>query len=248
MLTDEELLRYSRQIMLLQIDIAGQEKLKAAHVVILGVGGLGSPVALYLAAAGVGKLTLVDDDQVDVSNLQRQIAHQQDQQGIDKVISAKARLKAINPDCKIELINKRLNQKQMQDCFSNADLVTDCSDNFATRFLVNQVCYQTKTPLVSGAAIRWEGQLSTFLMNDESPCYECLYEQDAYADQSCSDNGVLGPIVGIIGSMQALEAIKVITGAGQPLVGVLSLFDGMDMSFNKIKFKKRNACSTCSAG
>lgn len=246
MLSDEQLLRYSRQIMLRQLDIAGQQKLSDAHVLIIGVGGLGSPVALYLAAAGIGQLTIVDDDQVDSSNLQRQIIHQESSQGLDKVESAKQRLEQINSSCKVAIINQRLNKQSIVGTLSDIDLVVDCSDNFATRFMLNDVCWQSRIPLVSGAAIRWEGQLTTFLMNTESACYACLYDADSHTDQSCSENGVLGPIVGIIGSLQALEAIKVISGAGTPLAGRLLLFDGTDLSFNKIKFKKKKSCLVCS--
>jgi molybdopterin-synthase adenylyltransferase len=246
MLSDDELLRYSRQIMLQQIDIAGQEKIGQAHILVMGVGGLGSPVALYLAAAGVGKLTLVDDDQVDSSNLQRQIIHQDSNQGLDKVESAKQRLKQVNPRCKIEVINRRLDKRSLTEALANIETVVDCCDNFTTRFLLNEVCWELKIPLVSGAAIRWEGQLTTFMMQSESACYACLYDRDSHADQSCSENGVLGPVVGTIGSLQALEAIKVITGAGKPLSGSLLLFDGMDVSFNKIKFKKKSGCVVCS--
>ena len=246
MLNDEELLRYSRQIMLQQIDIAGQQKLTSAHVLVLGVGGLGSPVALYLAAAGIGRITLVDDDQVDSSNLQRQIIHQESTQGVDKVESAKQRLAQLNPSCKVDIINQRLDKSSLQSVLSSVDLVVDCCDNFSTRFMLNEVCWQAKIPLVSGAAIRWEGQLTTFLMKPDSACYACLYDTDSYTDQSCSENGVLGPIVGTIGSLQALEAIKVITGAGVPLSGWLMLFDGTELSFNKIKFNKKKNCSVCS--
>jgi molybdopterin-synthase adenylyltransferase len=246
MLSDEELLRYSRQIMLQQIDIAGQQTLRVAHVLVLGAGGLGSPVLLYLAAAGIGQLTIVDDDQVDSSNLQRQIIHQESTQGIDKVESAKQRIKQINPSCKVNTISQRLDLQSMKQVLSSIDLVVDCCDNFTTRFMLNEVCWQSKTPLVSGAAIRWEGQLTTFLMKPDSACYACLYDTDSYTDQSCSENGVLGPIVGTIGSLQALEAIKVLSGAGKPLAGCLMLFDGMDQSFSKIKFNKKKDCSVCS--
>lgn len=247
MLTDDELLRYSRQIMLQQIDIAGQEKLKEAHVVVLGLGGLGSPVAMYLAAAGIGKLTLIDDDQVDSSNLQRQIIHHQNAQGMDKVESAKQTLLEINPQCEIVTINKRLNSLELQETLNDAQVLADCCDNFNTRFITNEACFKQKLPLVSGAAIRLEGQLTTFLMDGQSGCYECLYDRESYSDESCSENGILGPVVGMIGSMQALETIKLITGAGDPLSGILVLFDGSDMSLNKIRFKKKNGCTTCSS-
>ncbi|MBV1909090.1 MAG: molybdopterin-synthase adenylyltransferase MoeB [Kangiellaceae bacterium] len=246
MLTDDELLRYSRQIMLPQIDIEGQQKLKEAHVIVLGLGGLGSPVALYLAAAGVGHLTLIDDDQVEVSNLQRQIIHQHESQGQDKVQSALQSIKQLNPLTKVSVINRRLEQPKLLSSLGDCSVVADCSDNFKTRFMVNEVCVKTQTPLVSGAAIRWEGQLTTFPMDDNSSCYACLYDLDSHTDESCVANGVVGPVVGIIGSMQALEVIKLITGAGKLLTSNLLLFDGMDMSCNKIKYKKNTACSVCS--
>ncbi len=246
MLTDSQLLKYSRQIMLPQIDIAGQEKLNNAHVVIVGLGGLGSPVAMYLATAGIGKLTLIDDDQVDQSNLQRQIIHNQNSMGKSKVTSAKETLKALNSDCSVKTIDKRLNEEELQILLSGVNVLVDCCDNFETRFLLNRVCFKTKTPLVSGSAIRWEGQLTTFTMQENTPCYQCLYDDNSSTDQTCSQNGVVGPVVGIIGSMQALEAIKVIAGAGELCVGELTLFDGLDMSFNKIKFSKKNECPVCS--
>ncbi len=246
MLTDNELLRYSRQIMLQNIDIQGQHQIRQANLLIVGLGGLGSPVALYLASAGIGQLTLADDDQVDVSNLQRQIIHQDSHQGMDKVESAAKRIRQINPECKISTINQRLDVEQLRSLLPNIDLVVDCCDNFVTRFALNKLCWKTKTPLVSGAAIRWEGQLTSFLMKPESACYACVYDSQSSVDQSCSENGVLGPIVGTIGSLQALEAIKILTGAGKPLVGELLLFDGTDLSFNKIKFVKKQDCPVCS--
>jgi len=245
MLTDNQLLKYSRQIMLPQIDIAGQEKLNGAHVVIVGLGGLGSPAAMYLATSGIEKLTLIDDDQVDQSNLQRQIIHTENSIGKNKVTSAKETIEALNYDCSVNTIDKRLNEKELIKLLSDVNVLVDCCDNFETRFLLNRVCFKTKTPLVSGSAIRWEGQLATFTMQENTPCYQCLYDDNISTDQTCAQNGVVGPVVGIIGSMQALEAIKVITGAGALCVGELSLFDGLDMSFHKIKFSKKECCSVC---
>jgi len=247
MLTDNKLLKYSRQIMLPQIDIAGQEKLNNAHVVIVGLGGLGSPVAMYLATAGIGKLTLIDDDHVDQSNLQRQIIHNENSIGKSKVNSAKEAIQALNSDCSVNTINKRLNEREFESLLSDANVLVDCCDNFETRFLLNRVCFKTKTPLVSGSAIRWEGQLTTFTMEENTPCYQCLYDENSSTDQTCSQNGVVGPVVGIIGSMQALEAIKVITGTGALCVGELTLIDGIDMSFHKIKFSKKDECPVCSS-
>jgi adenylyltransferase/sulfurtransferase len=247
MLSDDQLLKYSRQIMLPQIDIQGQLKLANSTALIIGLGGLGSPVALYLAAAGFKKLVLVDDDQVDSSNLQRQIIHRNDNQDQDKVVSAKQTLNQLNPQCEIETVNRRLDDKQLSQFVQDCDVVADCCDNFTTRFALNKICHQQKTPLVSGAAIRWEGQLTTFTMQKDTPCYCCLYDEQSSIDESCSHNGIVGPVVGIIGSMQALEVIKLITGAGTPSVGELTLFDGMDMSFNKIKYQKKQNCSVCSS-
>ena len=246
MLTDDQLLKYSRQIMLPQIDIDGQDKLSQSHVLIIGLGGLGSPVAMYLATSGIAEITLIDDDKVDISNLQRQIIHQHNSNGMNKVASAKERLETLNPECKINTISKRLSENELNLLIQKINVVADCSDNFETRFLINKVCFENKTPLVSGAAIKWEGQLTTFMMDGKSPCYRCLYDDNSSTDQSCSQNGIVGPVVGIIGSMQALEIIKVITGAGIPAVAELTLLDGLDMSFNKIKYAKKNDCPVCS--
>ncbi len=245
MLSDEQLLKFSRQILLPKIDIDGQEKILAAHVIIIGLGGLGSPVSLYLAAAGVGKITLIDDDQVDLSNLQRQIVHDVNSIGMNKVDSAKNTLKRLNPDCKVELVSRRLESVELTKLIENATLVVDCCDNFATRFLLNKICFKQKIPLVSGAAIRWEGQLSTYTMQPQTPCYRCLYEDDVSNDESCAHNGVVAPLVGVIGSMQAMEAIKVICNVGEVASGRLLIFDGLDMQWRTIKFKQRPDCPVC---
>ncbi len=231
--------------MLPQIDIAGQEKLNEAHAVIVGLGGLGSPVAMYLATSGIRKLTLIDDDQVDVSNLQRQVIHNENSIGKKKVTSAKESIEALNSDCIVNIIDWRLNEQEFEDRLAEVNVLVDCCDNFETRFLLNRVCFKTKTPLVSGSAIRWEGQLTTFIMKESTPCYQCLYDDNSATDQNCSQNGIVGPVVGIIGSMQALETIKVITGAGTLSVGELTLFDGLDMSFNKINYSKKDDCPVC---
>jgi len=246
MLTDEQLLKYSRQIMLPKIDIDGQQKLLDAHIVVLGLGGLGSPVAMYLASAGVGRLTLIDDDKVDLSNLQRQIIHKMSAVDLAKVESAKQTILELAPDCQVAVINERLEESSLSDIVKSATAVIDCCDNFETRFMLNRVCHQHQKPLVSGAAIRWEGQLSTFTMQDDSPCYRCVYEEDVFNDQTCAQNGVAAPLVGIIGSMQAMEAIKVITGAGELVSGRLMIFDALDMEWRTIKFKKRSDCPVCS--
>jgi len=245
-MNDEQLLRYSRQIMLPSIGIEGQERLLAARVLLIGLGGLGSPAAMYLAAAGVGTLTLVDFDRVDLSNLQRQIIHSSQRIGTAKVESARETLLGINPDCRIETIDRLLEPEELNDEISRADLVIDGSDNFTTRFAVNDACVAQQTPLVSGAAIRMEGQVSVFSGQPGDPCYRCLYGGGAELDETCSENGVLAPLVGIIGSMQATEAIKVLTRAGTPLVGRLMLLDALHMEWRTLKLKADPACPVCS--
>ena len=244
-MNDEQLLRYSRQIMLPSIGIEGQERLLQSRVLIIGLGGLGSPVALYLAAAGVGSLTLVDFDKVDLSNLQRQIIHRNDRIGMPKVESARLSLQAINPDCRVETIDHRLEGEALVQAVAEANLVIDGSDNFTTRFAINDACVAARTPLVSGAAIRMEGQISVFSGQPGDPCYRCLYGGGAELDEACSANGVLAPLVGIIGSMQATEAIKVLTGAGAPLVGSLLLLDALLMEWRTLKLKADPACPVC---
>lgn len=246
---DEQLLRYSRQIMLPDIDIEGQQKLLNAKVMLIGLGGLGSPVAMYLASAGVGHLILVDFDTVELSNLQRQIVHSTADINREKVASAKDRLLALNPDCHITTINKQLDDKELTEQASYVDVVIDGSDNFETRFAVNKACVSNKVPLVSGAAIRFEGQLSVFDSSQEfSPCYRCLYSDEEIAAETCSQTGVIAPLLGVIGSMQALEAIKLITKVGNTLIGKLVLFDAMSSEFQTMKFKKDPACPVCGSG
>ncbi len=245
MMNDEQLLRYSRQIMLPAIGIEGQERLLASRVLIVGLGGLGSPVALYLAAAGVGHLTLVDFDRVDLTNLQRQIIHRNEHIGMPKVESARLALQAINPDCRIETIDHMLEGEALRGEVERADLVIDGSDNFTTRFAINDACVATQTALVSGAAIRMEGQIAVFSGRPGDPCYRCLYGGGAELDETCSANGVLAPLVGIIGSMQALEAIKVLTGAGESLVGRLLLLDALQMEWRSLRLKPDPACPVC---
>lgn len=246
-MNDNQLLRYSRQIMLPEIGIEGQEKLGNACALIIGMGGLGSPIAMYLASAGVGHLIIVDDDQVELSNLQRQIIHNTASLGLAKVESALTHLQALNPECRVSAINARLDREALSTQVKLADVVIDASDNFKTRFMINEVCVQLRKPLVSGAAIRLEGQVSVFRNNnDNSPCYHCLYKDEGELDQSCSSNGVLAPLVGIIGSVQALEAIKVLTGFGQDLDGRLLLLDAAYMEWRQIKLKKDPACPVCS--
>ncbi len=245
---DQQLLRYSRQIMLPDVDIEGQEKLLAARVFIIGLGGLGSPVAMYLAAAGVGHLILADFDRVDLSNLQRQIAHTTDRIGQTKVESAAQALHALNPDVQITSIEQALDADSLANQIKNADVVVDCCDNFTTRFAVNAACVAAKIPLVSGAAIRLEGQVAVFDNRDSaSPCYRCLYDEDSEDNTTCAANGVLAPLVGVIGSMQALETIKLITGFGKTLAGKLLVFDARYSQWRELKLPKDHACPICSA-
>lgn len=246
MLSDDELLRYSRQVLLPQIDVAGQLRLKQARVLVVGLGGLGSPVALYLAAAGIGQLHLADFDTVDVTNLQRQVLHGTADVGLPKVDSALARLGALNP-C-IELVPHRqaLSEARLAEVIGGVDLVLDCSDNFATREAVNAACVAASVPLVSGAAIRLEGQLSVFDPRQaNSPCYHCLYGHGSEEDLTCSQAGVAGPLVGLVGSLQALEALKLLAGFGEPLVGRLLLIDALGTRFRELKVKRDPACPVC---
>ncbi len=247
-MNDNQLLRYSRQIMLPQVDIVGQQKLLAAKVLIIGVGGLGSPAALYLAAAGVGHITLYDNDSVDLSNLQRQITHYTQDIGLDKVISTQSTLNNINPDVKVLAYKQRLEGEALMQAVQAADVVLDCSDNFKTRFAINTACVHTQTPLVSGAAIRFEGQVSVFTPGlNGSPCYNCLYTQDGEDSQSCALNGVFAPITGIIGSIQAVEAMKIILKIGNTLTGRLLILDGLSMEWQTMRLKQNPHCPTCAA-
>jgi adenylyltransferase/sulfurtransferase len=247
-LTDEELLRYSRQILLQQIDIEGQLRLKQSRALIVGVGGLGSPVALYLAAAGVGELHLADFDSVDLTNLQRQIIHDSQSVGQSKVDSAIRRLTAINPQVSLVPHRIALDTDALANAVQAVDVVLDCSDNFSTREAVNAACVAARRPLVSGAAIRLEGQLSVFdPRRAESPCYHCLYGHGSEAELTCSEAGVIGPLVGLVGSLQALEALKLMAGFGETLVGRLLLIDALGTRFRELKVKRDPGCSVCGA-
>jgi molybdopterin/thiamine biosynthesis adenylyltransferase len=244
-MNDEQLLRYSRQILLPEIGTEGQLKLAQSRVLIIGVGGLGSPAAMYLAAAGIGALILSDPDQVELSNLQRQIIHDTAAIGTDKVVSARQRLKALNAECQVHTIPEALSGDELTAEVAGADLVLDCSDNFATRFAVNAACVATGTPLVSGAAIRWEGQIAVYSGHPDTPCYRCLYGEVGEPEDTCTSNGVLAPVVGVIGSMQAVEAIKLLTGAGEPLTGRLLILDALHMHWRELKLKADPACPVC---
>jgi len=246
-MNDKQLLRYSRQIMLPNFDIEGQQRLLSATVLIVGLGGLGSPVSMYLAAAGVGHLILVDDDLVDLSNLQRQIAHTENNVGISKVASAAATLSALNHDTRITALQQRLDESALTTLLAGGvDLVVDACDNFSTRFIINQACVNAGVPLVSGAAIRLEGQIAVFdARRAHSPCYQCLYRAGDDEQMSCARNGVLAPVVGVVGSMQALEAIKVLTGLGEDLCGRLLLFDAFSSAWRELRLPRDPACPVC---
>ncbi|MCW8956774.1 MAG: molybdopterin-synthase adenylyltransferase MoeB [Gammaproteobacteria bacterium] len=245
-MNDDQLLRYSRQILLPQFDIQGQQKLLDAHVLIIGLGGLGSPVAMYLAAAGVGELTLVDHDQVELSNLQRQILHRTENLQQSKVDSARDNLLALNPDITIHGINHKLDEQELEQQISQVDLIIDATDNFDTRFAINRACVKFHKPLVSGAAIRMEGQVSVFDMRQaDSPCYRCLYSDQGDEQATCSENGVLAPMVGIIGSIQAMEALKLLAGVGTPLTGQLLINDSFHQEWRRMKLRKDPECPVC---
>ena len=246
-MTDEQLLRYSRHILLDALGIEGQERILAAHALIIGAGGLGSPAALYLASAGVGKITLVDDDTVDFTNLQRQILHTQARVGMPKAESGKQALAAINPEIAIIPLQQRLSGATLDTLVASADIVLDCTDNFATRHAINRACVAHRKPLVSGAAVRFDGQISVYdLRRDDSPCYHCLFpEGEDVEEVRCAVMGVFAPLTGIIGSMQAAEALKVLADIGNPLTGRLLLLDALEMEWRSVKFKKDAGCAVC---
>ena len=239
-------LRYSRHLVLPAFGAAGQEKLADATALLVGLGGLGSPAALYLAAAGVGRLLLNDFDRVDLSNLQRQVLYTETDVGSAKTTAAAAALAALNPGCKLEALDGRLDAEALATAVGRADVVLDGSDNFGTRFAVNAACVAAKTPLVSGAAIRYEGQLAVFDPRDPAgPCYACLYEEGNEELENCRQNGVLAPLTGVIGSLMAVEAIKLITGTGGPLLGRLLRFDALSGELRYTRFEKDPACPVC---
>ena len=245
-MNDEQLLRYSRQILLPQVGIEGQEKLRRSRVLIIGMGGLGSPAAMYLAASGVGNLVIVDHDQVELSNLQRQIVHTTLSLGQPKVESARHTLLAINPEVHITAFNTRLDADGLAEQVGLADAVLDATDNFATRFALNRLCVEQKTPLISGAAIRMEGQVAVFRADrPDSPCYRCLYKDMDELGETCSQTGVLAPVVGIIGSIQATETIKVLLDMGETLTGRLLLLDAFTMEWRSVRLRKDPECPVC---
>ena len=246
-LNDQALLRYSRQIMLPGFDIAGQEALAKARVLIVGIGGLGSAAALYLAAAGIRELALADSDVVELSNLQRQIIYRQDDQGTHKVVAASKTIQALNNDCSVQQLPIRLTGERLFKQVANADLVLDCTDNFVSRFELNDACLQHQKPMVTAAAINMTGQLTVFDPRQAtSPCYRCLYEDTTEAEgASCSENGIMGPVVGLLGVAQAIEAIKILAHFGEPLVGKLQTFDATRMQWHSFRLPKRVGCKAC---
>lgn len=248
---NEELTRYSRHIMLPQMDYDGQLKLTQSRALIIGAGGLGSPVAMYLASSGIGHIVISDFDIVELSNLQRQILHGNDDVGKAKVESAKETLQNLNSEIQITVFNEKLNEENLREQIKLADVVLETTDNIESRFLLNRLCVEEKTPLVSGSAIRFEGQVTVFRSDKvHSPCYQCLYKETdegaASHWETCAQSGVLSPVVGIIGSIQATEAIKILTGIGQDLCGRLIVFDALHMEWCEIKLKKNLHCPTCS--
>lgn len=246
MLSDDQLMRYSRQILLPQIDVAGQEKLAAAKVLIIGAGGLGTPAALYLAGAGVGQLTLVDDDRVEISNLHRQVAYRQGDVSEHKSVALAAQLRELNGEVSCNALVARADSALLAQQVPRADIVLDCSDNFATRMAVNQACHDAGVPLVSGAAIRMEGQLAVFdFRQPGGPCYQCLFGDGDEPDTLCSESGVLGPVVGMIGMAQALEAIKLICGL--PVASKLHLFDGATFEWRSLAINPDTQCQVCAS-
>lgn len=246
-MNDQELLRYSRHILLDDIGIEGQEKLLKSHALIIGAGGLGSACAPYIAAAGVGKLTLVDDDVVDLTNLQRQIMHSTESVGKPKVLSGQSMLHRLNPTIQINPIEKRLDEEQLNQLLVDVDVVIDCTDNFKTRHAINRACVKTGKPLVFGAAIQFDGQVTVFdSRSTQSPCYECIFPEDqTFEEIRCSTMGVFSPLVGIIGAIQAAQALQILAECGEPLVGKLLLWDGRRTEINQIKLKRKLDCPVC---
>ena len=248
-MNDQQLLRYSRHILLDAIGIEGQQRLLAAHALVIGAGGLGSPAAFYLASAGVGRITLADHDSVDLTNLQRQILHTTERIGQPKVESGRRTLAGINPEVEVAALAERLEGERLQQVVATADVVLDCSDNFATRHAVNAACVQAGVPLVSGAAIRFDGQVSVFdSTRPDAPCYACLFPPgQEFEEVQCSTMGVFAPLVGIIGTVQAAEALKLLCGAGETLAGRLLLLDAMSMEWTSIRIARNPDCAVCGA-
>jgi molybdopterin/thiamine biosynthesis adenylyltransferase len=246
-LSNEQLSRYSRHLLLPEIDLEGQQRLAAAHAVIIGAGGLGSPTAMYLASSGMGKITIIDHDTVDLGNLQRQIAFKNSDIGKYKAEQLGTAVRLINPEIETQVICRRAEDDLLSTCVSQADIVLDCCDNFTTRFAVNQACLEHQTPLVSGAAIRFQGQVAVFDPRDEaSPCYRCLYHEDAeIVEETCRDRGIFAPLVGVIGSIQAAETLKMVCNIGRPLTGRLLSIDALTMTPRLANLPKDPHCPAC---
>ena len=246
-MTDDQLLRYSRHILLDEVGVEGQQRWLAAHALVIGAGGLGSPVALYLAASGVGHITVVDHDSVDLTNLQRQIAHTTARVGQTKASSAALAMQDLNPDVQVHALTERADTALLHRLVAQSQVVIDCCDNFETRQAVNAACVKHKVPLVSGAAIRMDGQLAVYdARDDKSPCYACIFPPDQAPEEVlCSTMGVLAPLVGVIGTMQAMETVKLITGIGSRLTGRLQMLDGRGMEWNEVRLQRNAACPVC---
>jgi molybdopterin-synthase adenylyltransferase len=246
-MTDDQLLRYSRHILLNEVGVDGQEKLLAARALVIGAGGLGSPVALYLGTAGVGQITIVDNDVVDMTNLQRQIAHDLSRVGTNKAQSASQSIAAINPEVQVTCITQRADAALLSTLVAQADVVVDCCDNFTTRHAINAACVAHKKPLVSGAAIRFDGQITVYdSRDDKSPCYACVFPPEStFEETRCATMGVFAPLVGIIGSIQAAQALQLLSGAGKPLTGRLQMLDGRSMEWNEVRLPRNPACVVC---
>lgn len=246
-LNDAQLMRYARHILLDEFGIEAQERISAARILIVGVGGLGSPAGFYLAAAGVGHISLVDDDEVELSNLQRQILHSTPRVGVNKAQSGQQTLQALNPTICIEPLSSRLDDAALNRLVPQHDLVLDCTDNFATRHAINRAAVRHRVPVVSGAGIRFSGQISVYDLRDaQAPCYHCLFpEADDVEELRCATTGVLGPLVGMVGCIQAAEALKVLGGFGEPLVGRLLSVDALSMQWHTVRFKKDPDCAVC---
>jgi molybdopterin/thiamine biosynthesis adenylyltransferase len=246
-MTDDQLLRYSRHILLDEVGVEGQQKLLESHALVIGAGGLGSPVALYLGTAGVGRITLVDHDAVDLTNLQRQIAHNLERVGHPKAESARDAIAAINPDVLVRPLVMKAGPQELDELVPRADVVIDCSDNFATRHMINAACVAHRKPLVSGAAIRFDGQVSVFdTRGAQAPCYACVFPPDQDLEETrCATMGVFAPLVGIIGAMQASEALRLLAGVGSSLAGRLQMLDGRTMEWSEVRVKRDPACRVC---
>ena len=243
---DQQLLRYGRQIFLSEIDLEGQTKLLNSRVLLFGMGGLGSPISMYLATSGIGELVIVDPDRVELSNLQRQIVHTNDNLGTEKVDSARQMLHALNPEVQVRTVNKKLEGEELVKAVAEVDVVVDGTDNFDARFAINRACVQMRKPLVTGAVVRFEGQVSVFPLDQaDSPCYACLYASIDEPPRNCSENGVLGSVAGIIGCIQATETIKVLLGIGDTLAGRLLMVDALHMEWHTIRLKKDPQCEVC---